>query len=200
MQEFIPYYVKIRGFNIYLLLDTEKKLIANSVPIKDRDTAWSIFSEVIKNSINIRISKSRVRIGKEHEKRIANMIVDIVLGISNNINKDFYKLIISPRYIAVLRLLRKIPRGRVTTYSSIAKLLGIHPRQVGIALRKNPLPVIYPCHRVVKSDRSIGGYIGSRYRWLKRELLVREGIRIVNDRVFKRYIIDIAEMNLNGEV
>src|SRR5712692_8846068 len=60
---------------------------------------------------------------------------------------------------ALLKAL-EIPRGEVRTYGWIAAEIG-HPaavRAVGSALRKNPLPVLIPCHRVVRSDGHIGQY------------------------------------------
>ncbi len=61
---------------------------------------------------------------------------------------------------AVLLKAREIPRGEVRTYGWIAEQIG-HPaavRAVGSALRKNPVPVLIPCHRVVRSDGRIGEY------------------------------------------
>jgi len=200
MQKFIPYYVKIREFNIYLLLDRERRLIANSVPIKDRDIAWSIFSEIVKTSIGISVSKDEIHIGRKYERKLASIILSVTLGITNVINRNLYRLILPQRYVTILELLRKIPRGKVTTYSSIARFLGVHPRQVGITLKKNPLPIVYPCHRVIRSDGSIGGYIGSKYQWLKRELLIKEGINIVKNRVPKHYMVDISEINLSRKI
>lgn len=59
----------------------------------------------------------------------------------------------------VLELVSQIPRGSVTTYSEIARVLG-KPRAyraVGNALAKNPNPEKIPCHRVIRSDGSVGG-------------------------------------------
>jgi len=61
---------------------------------------------------------------------------------------------------SVLLKAREIPRGEVRTYGWIAQQIG-HPaavRAVGSALRKNPVPVLIPCHRVVRSDGRIGEY------------------------------------------
>lgn len=61
---------------------------------------------------------------------------------------------------AVLLKAREIPRGEVRTYGWVAWQIG-HPlavRAVGTALRKNPVPVLIPCHRVVRSDGHIGEY------------------------------------------
>lgn len=79
-------------------------------------------------------------------------------------------------------LLKMIPKGRVTTYKIMAEALGTKAyRAVGNAMAKNPDPVTIPCHRVVKSDGRIGGYIYGVEK--KRALLEEEGIRIVNGRV-----------------
>ena len=59
----------------------------------------------------------------------------------------------------VYALCKKIPKGKVTTYKIIAKKLKTKAyRAVGNALNKNKTPIKIPCHRVVSSDRSIGGY------------------------------------------
>jgi len=78
----------------------------------------------------------------------------------------------------VLKLTIKIPKGSITTYGSIAKKLGIirGARAVGQALANNPFPIIIPCHRVIRSDGSIGGF-GDNIE-LKRKLLRIEGVCI----------------------
>mmetsp|Transcript_17297 Transcript_17297/g.28922 ORF Transcript_17297/g.28922 Transcript_17297/m.28922 type:complete len:151 (-) Transcript_17297:427-879(-) len=58
---------------------------------------------------------------------------------------------------------KQIPRGRVSTYKDIAVALD-RPRAfraVGSALKRNPFAPIVPCHRVVASDRTLGGFFGS---------------------------------------
>ena len=76
----------------------------------------------------------------------------------------------------VLRAEHAIPRGAVSTYQRIAKHLGRTngARAVGNALANNPFPIIIPCHRAVRSDRSLGGYQGGL--GMKRALLEMEGI------------------------
>lgn len=60
----------------------------------------------------------------------------------------------------VYALLKRVPKGKITTYGRLADALGSSPRAVGGALRLNPFAPIVPCHRVVKSDFSIGGFHG----------------------------------------
>ncbi|UCD19697.1 MAG: methylated-DNA--[protein]-cysteine S-methyltransferase [candidate division WOR-3 bacterium] len=76
----------------------------------------------------------------------------------------------------VLRTEGKIPRGMVSTYGRIAlKVNRPHAaRAVGRALATNPFPLIIPCHRAVRSDRSLAGYAGGVK--MKKRLLELEGI------------------------
>lgn len=77
----------------------------------------------------------------------------------------------------VWKELIKIPYGEVRTYGDISRTIGSCPRAVGQANRKNPLPIVIPCHRVVSSS-GIGGYGGEvegRGIDVKRYLLELEG-------------------------
>ena len=82
----------------------------------------------------------------------------------------------SPFQQAVLRAEHDIPRGLVSTYGRIARHLGqpSAARAVGRALATNPFPIIIPCHRAVRSDRTLGGFQGGVA--MKRKLLEMEGI------------------------
>ena len=64
----------------------------------------------------------------------------------------------------------------VTTYARVAERIGhIHAsRAVGNVLRKNPFPLVFPCHRVVRSNGAVGGFQGGAK--LKTALLHREGV------------------------
>jgi len=75
-----------------------------------------------------------------------------------------------------------IPRGMVSTYAEIAKSLGSNAyRAVGNAMAKNPYPVSVPCHRIVRSDGTLGGYALGVSK--KKQLLKKEGIKIKNNKV-----------------
>jgi len=72
----------------------------------------------------------------------------------------------------VLNYTSLIPVGYLTTYGAIAKVAGGSPRSIGRAEASNPFPLLIPCHRVVRTDFSIGGYgLGEK---IKLELLQRE--------------------------
>jgi methylated-DNA-[protein]-cysteine S-methyltransferase len=90
----------------------------------------------------------------------------------------------------VLELTKRVPAGKVTTYGEIAKVLNTKAyRAVGQALRRNPNPVEIPCHRIVSSDGRLGGYAGKLNSRKKKELLIKEGIEIKNNRIdLKKYM------------
>jgi len=77
----------------------------------------------------------------------------------------------------VLMEVKKIPYGEVRTYEGIGKSLGYSkaPRAVGQAVKQNPIPIIIPCHRVIRKDGTIGSF--SMGIELKRKLLALEGIK-----------------------
>jgi O-6-methylguanine DNA methyltransferase len=70
----------------------------------------------------------------------------------------------------------KIPYGETSTYLEIAVRLGDRSlaRAVGMALGANPIPLIVPCHRIIASNGSLGGYSGGIQ--VKRALLKLEGV------------------------
>jgi len=82
--------------------------------------------------------------------------------------------------LKVWNYLKKIPRGKVKTYSEVAKAIGkpLAVRAVANAIGKNPLAPQIPCHRVIRSDGSLGGYSGKGGLKTKRLLLKKEGITL----------------------
>jgi len=80
-----------------------------------------------------------------------------------------------------------IPKGKVTTYALIAKKLHTKAYQaVGNACRENPYAPRVPCHRVVKSDGTIGGFAGKtkgKTVQNKIELLRREKVRVRDGKI-----------------
>ena len=72
----------------------------------------------------------------------------------------------------VLKTTSAIPIGYVSSYGAIAKAVGGGPRAVGNIMASNPFAPIVPCHRVVKSDYTLGGYGGGSK--IKLKLLERE--------------------------
>lgn len=79
-------------------------------------------------------------------------------------------------------LLRKIPKGKVTTYKILADKLGTKAyRGIGQIVGANPNAPEVPCHRVVKSDGNISGYAFGVDK--KIALLKQEGIEVENGKI-----------------
>ncbi|MCX6762053.1 MAG: MGMT family protein [Candidatus Moranbacteria bacterium] len=95
--------------------------------------------------------------------------------LSKNISQAFSDLVYAKTKL--------VPRGRVTTYGQIAKAIGKSKasRAVGNALNCNPYVPVVPCHRVVKSNGEIGGFVyGTR---AKAGLLAKEEVKVKDGKV-----------------
>ncbi len=80
----------------------------------------------------------------------------------------------------VWEFLKTIPKGRLTTYSKVAKAIGYPEavRAVANAIGNNPNPIIVPCHRVIRANGTIGGYSGIGGIKKKKALLKKENIKL----------------------
>ncbi|MPZ31302.1 MAG: methylated-DNA--[protein]-cysteine S-methyltransferase [Rhodospirillales bacterium] len=76
----------------------------------------------------------------------------------------------------VWAMMRDISYGETATYGGMAMALGSGPRPVGMACARNPIPIIVPCHRVLGSGGSEGGFSGGKGLPTKRQLLAIEGV------------------------
>ena len=87
---------------------------------------------------------------------------------------------------------KKIPKGYVSTYGEIARALGCKAyRAVGNALKNNPYAPIVPCHRVISSDGSLGGFASGPKKKIK--LLEKEGIEIKDNKLdLKKYFFRLS--------
>lgn len=100
------------------------------------------------------------------------------LGIDISIEKKF------PTHLqqkVVKFLLNNVNYGKITTYSDIGKQINTRAyRAIGNIMRNNPIPLIIPCHRVIRKNGTLGGFMGeandSWQRELKLNLLKIEGI------------------------
>jgi len=109
--------------------------------------------------------KNKIEKYIEPQSKIKNLNIEISLNVT-------------PFQARVLEQLQKIPYGETRTYGEIAKILKTSPRAVGNACRNNPLPIIFPCHRVLAAN-GIGGYDGAtsgRLLSIKKRLLKKEGV------------------------
>ena len=86
------------------------------------------------------------------------------------------------------QLLKRVPRGKVTTYKEISHTLKTKAyRAVGNAMNKNPHAPSVPCHRVIKSNGEIGGFASGTRK--KTQMLRKEGIEIKGGKInLKEYL------------
>ncbi|MEM4500144.1 MAG: MGMT family protein [Candidatus Woesearchaeota archaeon] len=97
----------------------------------------------------------------------------------------------------IVKILKKIPKGKVSTYKSLGNYLNLSPRFVGKLLGMNKTNA--PCYKIVRSNGEIGGYFNSTSKKmlsLKKRNLKREGIGVINNKIinFKERFIDIKDI------
>lgn len=87
----------------------------------------------------------------------------------------------------VYKILKKVPKGKVTTYKALANKAGTKAyRAVGSAMNKNPYAPQVPCHRVINSNGEVGGFASGTKNKIK--LLKKEGIKIEKGKInLKKY-------------
>jgi methylated-DNA-[protein]-cysteine S-methyltransferase len=92
---------------------------------------------------------------------------------------------------------RRIPRGKVTTYKHLSQAIGCgSSRAVGQALKVNPFAPEVPCHRVIRSNLTIGGFSGEvngPQIDRKKALLLAEGVRFDRDRLVDPNVVHTFE-------
>ena len=82
--------------------------------------------------------------------------------------------------LKIWNYIKRIPIGTTKSYSQVAKSIGkpLAVRAVANAIAKNPYPPKIPCHRVIRSDGSLGGYSGKGGVKRKKMLLKKEGVNV----------------------
>lgn len=126
---------------------------------------------------NLKLKKSQLLKSKGNKvlRRSSNQIREY-FSKKRSIFDIAFEISLSPFYQKVLNEVIKIPYGEVRTYSDIANKAG-NPnayRATGTANAKNMIPIIIPCHRVVRNNGDIGGYGGGLK--IKKYLLKMEGV------------------------
>ena len=123
------------------------QLVRNTIPLKRDEIFKFINGKVIDNP-------------EDEYLKVAEIILKLYFAeIDDKKAREIinYKLEVPAFTKKVLDIVKDIEFGSVMTYGDIAKKLNTSPRAVGMALKRNPLPLIIPCHRVVAKN-SLGGY------------------------------------------
>ena len=119
----------------------------------------------------------RIKFGKNKNKNISKNLKSLKIKINNffskknsSIKSDFL-IKGNPIQKKVWRELTKIKIGKTKSYGEIAKKFRISPRHIGKICAQNKIPLAIPCHRVIKSDGTLGGFSASGGIILKKKLL-----------------------------
>lgn len=136
-----------------LLAATTVGLVRVAYDIEDHDAVLARLADAVSPRIlraPARLDDAARQIDEYFAKRRALFEVPVDLRLADGFRRN------------VIEHLREIAYGRRESYATVAAAIG-HPRAVravGTACAHNPLPVVIPCHRVVRSDGSTGQYVG----------------------------------------
>ena len=136
-----------------LLAATEAGLVRVAYPNEDHD--------LVLHDLSDRISP-RILQGGGRLDEAARQLDEYFAGRRRSFSLELDWRLSAGFRATVLQHLADIAYGHTASYAAVAELAG-RPRAVravGTACATNPLPVVVPCHRVIKSDGSIGGYLG----------------------------------------
>jgi methylated-DNA-[protein]-cysteine S-methyltransferase len=149
-----------------LLAATPRGLVRITFPVESPEAVL----EQLASTVSPRILESPQRLDdvrRDLDLYFDGKLTDFDLPLDWQLTKGFYR--------KVLRATARIPYGKTRSYTQVAKRAG-SPRAVratGTALGSNPLPIIVPCHRVLRSGGALGGYGGGLD--VKQALLELEG-------------------------
>ena len=149
-----------------LLAATPRGLVRVTFPVEPHEKVL----EQLAATISPRVLESPAKLDearRELDRYFDGRLRDFELPLDWRLTRGFYR--------KVLRATARIPYGQTRSYSEVAKRAG-SPRAVraaGTALGSNPLPIIVPCHRVLRSGGALGGYGGGIE--VKQTLLELEG-------------------------
>jgi len=169
------------------------RLICNTIPVESERSALRHLKIACERAWG-RLRLKRNPFCGPGSENLASLVNRLYLGESVDAGDVQLEPPRSESMRRVLLAVSAIPRGRVTTYGSLARVVGLSPRVVGSNLGRNPYPLIIPCHRVVRSDLTVGGY--SYGRLVKAYILMREGVEIdlETGRVDRRALIPASAL------
>ena len=119
----------------------------------------------------------KVKFGKFKNKSTSNNLNKFKSNLNNFFEKKnkflkFNTLIVgNPIQKKVWMELKKIKFGKTKSYGAIAKKYKLSPRHVGKICAQNKIPLVIPCHRVIRSDGNLGGFSAQGGVSLKKKLL-----------------------------
>ncbi|MEW5693903.1 MAG: methylated-DNA--[protein]-cysteine S-methyltransferase [Candidatus Hydrogenedentota bacterium] len=159
-------------------------------------TIWGDFIvELTNNNEVLELNFPNQRISqriKEKNEKLGDELNRYFTGKSKKINLEYSVEKIKSGFDSkVLNEVLKIRYGEITTYSDISKKLYNSvkwTRAVGNALKRNPLPIIIPCHRIIRNDSFISGFSGGII-WKKRLIELERGKKCIISRKGHYYLL-----------
>ena len=147
----------------------------NTISFKSK-FGWISASEKNNKILSVSFAKSNNR-GKsillnKLKKNLINYFFKKSKKTNSNILLEGSKL-----QIKIWKELIKIPYGKTKSYGEIAKLVKTSPRYVGNVCGQNKHLLIVPCHRVIRTDGSLGGFSSRGGLSLKKRLLIMENVK-----------------------
>ena len=139
---------------------------------------WISATEINNKITKIQFCREKV-LGKK-SKNLKTIKKKITSFFKKKTNKLDAKILFNgnPIQKKIWRELKKIKKGKVKTYGEIAKKLKTSPRYVGRVCGENNHLLLVPCHRIIRSDKTLGGFSAPGGVKLKRKLLEFEGFFI----------------------
>jgi methylated-DNA-[protein]-cysteine S-methyltransferase len=164
----IAYAMSDSPFGPLLLAATPKGLVKLSLPGHDPEEAL----EDLAARISPRVLEAPARLDearRELDLYFEGKLTEFDLPLDWQLSRDFRR--------RALRAIDRIPYGKTRSYTEIARSAGNERavRAAGTACGANPIPIIVPCHRVLRTGGALGGYGGGLP--MKEALLELEGIR-----------------------
>ena len=131
---------------------------------------WITIKSLNSKLVSVKFGKTKNIRSNKYLLYVSKQIKLYSLGKLKKFNLD-YDLLGTPLQIKIWKGLSKIEYSQTKSYGEIAKKIKTSPRYVGNVCGQNNLLLIIPCHRVIKSDGSLGGFSGLGGVKLKKKLL-----------------------------
>ncbi|UCG58781.1 MAG: methylated-DNA--[protein]-cysteine S-methyltransferase [Phycisphaerales bacterium] len=189
MKELLKYTIFRTSWGCFGLLGTESCLCRTCLPLPDREKAQAHLlnnlSHLKRNASPAGYEESKVgqqgyrlQLDKSFFQPLQEEIAAYFDGVRVDFSPEIPLALSGLTHFArsVLAACRKVSFGQTTSYSGLAKTLGrpSGARAVGNTLARNPLPLIIPCHRVLRSDGGMGGFSAAGGPNVKRKMLELE--------------------------
>jgi len=182
MQKAIKYTIFYTKWGYFGLGGTEYGLVRAQLPGPKPEKIKSLLLTNLlppNQDSSIEHQASSIEFDKTYFKMLQEQITAYFDGVCVNFSMDIPLVLdgFSSFYSSVLTTCRNIKFGQTISYSELAKKLGrpAASRAVGNTLARNPLPLIIPCHRVIRNDGKMGGFSALGGVTLKKRLLKLEG-------------------------